>query len=174
MYNLFITIAVILFCVLIVLYLFNIKKNDDVKPSSSYYIDDFEYNDSDEFLDNGDDNLCRSKTINNPFVNTQFVYDNTNYVSACNADENDIIHSPHSIDIEKIKMPVSSVYGIDMAERVFYTTPVTQIPNQQIEAAKWIYERYINPVCHYETTPKINKCNWYSNNNYDPKITNYY
>jgi hypothetical protein len=93
-----------------------------------------------EQIEQYQDDTCRKPTYDNPFMNlNKFDLNKENVPQACNADDEDI-KKDIEVNFEKnLFRDVGDVWEKKNAERIFYTTPNTSVPNKQIEFARWLY-----------------------------------
>ena len=86
-------------------------------------------------------NTARKPTIDNPFMNIPVTdFGKENIASASNAYDEDIAE-----DIEKyfntdLYRDITDLYDTKNSQRIWYTTPVTSIPNDQGGFANWLYK----------------------------------
>jgi hypothetical protein len=86
--------------------------------------------------------LCTKPTKNNPFMNVQFG-DYSAFPSrppACNISKRPIRNLASSYFDEGLYRDIGDVFQRNTSDRQFYTMPVTTIPNNQTDFAKWLYE----------------------------------
>ena len=83
---------------------------------------------------------CRRPTKENPFMNPDITeYNTADVPAACNAEDADINDKSKTFFNHKLFRDVDELWEKQNSQRQFYTIPNTQIPNQSIEFAKWLY-----------------------------------
>jgi hypothetical protein len=90
---------------------------------------------------------CRKPTAENPFANIVFAdyLDAGNIAEPCNVDNKDIQKSVNQLYNSSIYRNIEDVFERENSQRVFYTVPVTTVPNKQTEFAEWLYKT--GPTC---------------------------
>jgi hypothetical protein len=93
------------------------------------------------------DKTCRKPTANNPWANIVFsdYLDAGNLAEPCNVDQDEIKQEMQSLYNSTIYRNVSDVFERENSQRIFYTVPITTIPNKQTEFANWLYRS--GPTC---------------------------
>src|SRR3989338_4901732 len=82
----------------------------------------------------------RLPSENNPFMNPSlFDYNNNNPPEASNADDKDINEKVMSKFNDKLYRDVDELWDRGNSQRQFYTLPSQQVPNNQVEFGKWLY-----------------------------------
>ena len=110
--------------------------NQDKKPKISY--------DKNKFYT---EQTCRKPTADNPFANIVF----SDYLDAgsvpepCNIDNKDVQTSMQNLYNSSIYRNIDDVFERENSQRIFYTVPITTIPNKQTEFANWLYKS--GPTC---------------------------
>ena len=98
---------------------------------------------------------CRKPTADNPYMNIVFsdYLDAANVPEPCNSDQtnDDAQHLYNSTVYRNIE----DVYERQNSQRLFYTLPITTIPNKQGEFADWLYKT--GPQCKENTS----KCTYF-------------
>ena len=95
-------------------------------------------------------NNCRKPTADNPFMNVVFsdYLDASNIPEPCNSDEmQDEIKYLYNSTIYR---NIEDVFERENSQRLFYTLPITTIPNKQKEFADWLYKT--GPQCKENTS----------------------
>jgi hypothetical protein len=97
------------------------------------------------------ENNCRKPTAENPYANILFsdYLDATNLAEPCNIDDNDINNEMQNLYNSSIFRNVSDVFERENSQRIFYTMPITKIPNDQTDFANWLYKT--GPTCKENT-----------------------
>jgi hypothetical protein len=94
----------------------------------------------DEMIDH-EKNTCRRPTVDNPFMNPNITeYNDTHTVAACNADDEEINEEMEVNFNHDLFRDVDELWERENSQRQFYTIPNTQVPNNQVEFAKWLYK----------------------------------
>lgn len=90
---------------------------------------------------------CRKPTAENPFTNIVFAdyLDAGNIAEPCNVDNKDVQKSINQLYNSNIYRNIEDVFERENSQRVFYTVPVTTVPNKQTEFAEWLYKT--GPTC---------------------------
>jgi hypothetical protein len=93
------------------------------------------------------DNTCRKPTADNPWTNIVFsdYLDAGKLAEPCNVDDSEIQQSMQNKYNSTIYRNVSDVFERENSQRIFYTVPITTIPNKQTEFANWLYRT--GPTC---------------------------
>lgn len=93
-----------------------------------------------ETLENTNDK-CESPTLDNPFMNVNYVdyLDNPNREEACDINNPDIKKDMNQKYMNNLYRDVNDLFEKNNSQRQFYTMPSTTIPNKQDEFAKWLY-----------------------------------
>ena len=93
------------------------------------------------------DKTCRKPTADNPWANIVFsdYLDGGNLAEPCNVDSSEIKQEMQSLYNSTIYRNVSDVFERENSQRIFYTVPITTIPNKQTEFANWLYKS--GPTC---------------------------
>jgi hypothetical protein len=109
-----------------------IPKYERIKKPLPYSYDKY-----DEFKKN----TCQRPTVDNPFMNPLINdYGTKNTTVACNVDDAEIDLSIKDNFNKNLYRDIGSVWERENSQRLFYTIPNTQIPNQQTEFAEWLYK----------------------------------
>ena len=82
---------------------------------------------------------CQEPTPENPFMNILLTDDYSSRKPVCNYTR-DTTDKVDKIYHDKLFMDTDLVYNPDASSRQFYSTPSTQIPNDQGSFAKWCYQ----------------------------------
>jgi hypothetical protein len=86
-------------------------------------------------------NTCRRPTKDNPFMNPNITeYNDGDPPVACNADDNEIKDDIKVNFNHDLFRDVDELWERENSQRQFYTIPNTQVPNQQVEFARWLYK----------------------------------
>jgi hypothetical protein len=90
---------------------------------------------------------CRKPTVDNPFANIVFsdYLDAGNLAEPCNIDDKDIQKSMNQLYNSNIYRNIEDVFERENSQRLFYTMPITTIPNKQTEFANWLFKT--GPTC---------------------------
>lgn len=90
---------------------------------------------------------CRKPTVENPFANIAFAdyLDAGNVPEPCNVDSKDVQTEMNYLYNSSIYRNIEDVFERENSQRIFYTVPVTTIPNKQTEFANWLYKT--GPTC---------------------------
>jgi hypothetical protein len=93
------------------------------------------------------ENTCRKPTAENPFANVVFAdyLDAGNIPEPCNVDNKDIQKSMDQLYNSSIYRNIEDVFERENSQRIFYTVPITTVPNKQTEFANWLYKT--GPTC---------------------------
>tara|TARA_Y100000739_G_C20574640_1_gene449605 strand:+ start:761 stop:1309 length:549 start_codon:yes stop_codon:yes gene_type:complete len=86
---------------------------------------------------------CVKPTLNNPFMNVLPTDDRTRG-SACKYTK-DVKKEINNSFNSNLYLDLGDIYEKNNSQRQFYTMPSTQIPNNQEEFAKWLYNS--KPIC---------------------------
>lgn len=118
-----------------------IKKQDKKKQKKVTWEKDQIYN----------KNTCRQPTIQNPFANIAFsdYLDAGNLAQPCNVDDPEISNQMQNLYNSSIYRNLSDVWERENSQRMFYTTPIQTIPNNQTDFANWLYKT--GPSCKENT-----------------------
>jgi hypothetical protein len=102
---------------------------------------------------------CRKPTIENPFTNIVFsdYLDANKLTEPCNIDDQEITNQMQNLYNSSIYRNVSDVWERENSQRMFYTTPIQTIPNNQTDFANWLYKT--GPTCKENTE----NCTYYQN-----------
>ncbi len=94
---------------------------------------------------------CRKPTVENPFANIVFsdYLDADKLAEPCNADEPEISNQMQNLYNSSIYRNLSDVWERENSQRMFYTTPIQTIPNNQTDFANWLYKT--GPSCKENT-----------------------
>ena len=100
-------------------------------------------------------NKCRKPTADNPYMNIVFsdYLDGSNVPEPCNSDTSK--DNAEYLYNSTIYRNIEDVYERQNSQRLFYTLPITTIPNKQGEFADWLYKT--GPQCKENTS----KCTYY-------------
>ena len=98
-------------------------------PHDSYDLDPVEETDLD----------CQEPTPENPFMNILLTDDFSKRKKACNYTR-ETTQKVDKIYHDKLFMDTDLVYNPDASSRQFYSTPSTQVPNDQGSFAEWCYK----------------------------------
>ena len=82
---------------------------------------------------------CQEPSPENPFMNILLTDDYSKRKKACNYTR-ETTDKVDKIYHDKLFMDTDLVYNPDASSRQFYSTPSTQIPNDQGSFAKWCYQ----------------------------------
>jgi hypothetical protein len=90
---------------------------------------------------------CRKPTADNPFANIVFAdyLDAGNIPEPCNVDNKDVQKEMNFLYNSSIYRNIEDVFERENSQRIFYTVPVTTVPNKQTEFANWLYKS--GPTC---------------------------
>jgi hypothetical protein len=90
-------------------------------------------------------NNCRKPTADNPFMNIVFsdYLDASNIPEPCNS--NKIQDTSKFLYNSTIYRNIEDVFERENSQRLFYTLPITTIPNKQKDFADWLYKT--GPQC---------------------------
>ena len=94
---------------------------------------------------------CRKPTVENPFANIVFsdYLDADNLAQPCNVDNPEISNQMQNLYNSSIYRNLSDVWERENSQRMFYTTPIQTIPNNQTDFANWLYKT--GPTCKENT-----------------------
>lgn len=95
----------------------------------------------DNKIDIVENKVCSRSTVDNPFMNpsiADIVFDPDHPV-ACNIENEKIKDIVQKNFDKRMFKDVSDIYNNQASQRQFYTMPVTTIPGDQTEFAKWCY-----------------------------------
>ena len=94
---------------------------------------------------------CRQPTVQNPFANIVFsdYLDANNLAQPCNADDPEVSNQMQNLYNSSIYRNLSDVWERENSQRMFYTTPIQTIPNNQSDFANWLYKT--GPSCKENT-----------------------
>ncbi len=100
-------------------------------------------------------NNCRKPTADNPFMNVVFsdYLDASNTPEPCNSDETK--DESKFLYNSSIYRNIEDVFERENSQRLFYTLPITTIPNKQKDFADWLYKT--GPQCKENTS----KCTYF-------------
>ena len=106
---------------------------------------------------------CRKPTVENPFANIVFsdYIDASKLAEPCNVDDPEISNQMQNLYNSSIYRNLSDVWERENSQRMFYTTPIQTIPNNQTDFANWLYKT--GPSCKENTE----YCTYYQ----DPSMT---
>jgi len=93
------------------------------------------------FIDN---NYCIQPSIENPFMNPNFIddgNDSNNNIKACNIENTNIKNKIDSYFKQRLYKDVNDIYDRNFSQRQFYTVPSSTIPNDQEGFSHWLYHR---------------------------------
>jgi len=98
---------------------------------------------------------CRKPTADNPYMNVVFsdYLDAANVPEPCNSDQTK--DDAQYLYNSTVYRNIEDVYERQNSQRLFYTLPITTIPNKQGEFADWLYKT--GPQCKENTS----KCTYY-------------
>lgn len=90
---------------------------------------------------------CRKPTPDNPFTNIVFAdyLDANKLTEPCNSDDPEISNQMQNMYNSTIYRNLSDVWERENSQRMFYTTPIQTIPNNQTDFANWLYKT--GPTC---------------------------
>jgi hypothetical protein len=93
------------------------------------------------------ENNCRKPTVENPFANIVFAdyLDAGNVPEPCNVDDKNVQKEMNFLYNSSIYRNIEDVFERENSQRIFYTVPVTTIPNKQTDFANWLYR--VGPTC---------------------------
>ncbi len=115
-------------------------KNNDSQVLLDNKAKDFVNYDFNELLEY-EKNSCRRPTKENPFMNTPVTdFGKENIPVACNVDDDDIKENMERYFNVDLYRDVGDLFDTKNSQRIWYTTPVTQIPNDQEGFANWLYK----------------------------------
>ncbi len=86
--------------------------------------------------------LCTKPTKNNPFMNLTIneIVENPDKLSACDFTDNHINKSIKQNFNDGLYRSVDDIFEKNASDRQFYTTPNTQVVNDQTGLAEWLYK----------------------------------
>jgi hypothetical protein len=98
---------------------------------------------------------CRKPTADNPYMNIVFsdYLDAGNVPEPCNSDQTK--DDAQYLYNSTVYRNIEDVYERQNSQRLFYTLPITTIPNKQGEFADWLYKT--GPQCKENTS----KCTYF-------------
>jgi Ca2+/Na+ antiporter len=98
---------------------------------------------------------CRKPTADNPYMNVVFsdYLDAANVPEPCNSDQTK--DDAQYLYNSTVYRNIEDVYERQNSQRLFYTLPITTIPNKQGEFADWLYKT--GPQCKENTS----KCTYF-------------
>ena len=96
-------------------------------------------------------NTCRKPNVQNPFANIVFsdYLDADKLAEPCNADDPEISNQKQNLYNSSIYRNLTDVWERENSQRMFYTTPIQTIPNNQTDFANWLYKT--GPSCKENT-----------------------
>lgn len=96
-------------------------------------------------------NTCRKPTVQNPFANVVFsdYIDASKLAEPCNVDDQEVSNQMQNLYNSSIYRNLSDVWERENSQRMFYTTPIQTIPNNQTDFANWLYKT--GPSCKENT-----------------------
>jgi hypothetical protein len=108
-----------------------------------------------EFNENYNKNKCRKPTADNPYMNIVFsdYLDASNVPEPCNSDQSK--DDAKYLYNSTVYRNIEDVFERQNSQRLFYTLPITTIPNKQNEFADWLYKT--GPQCKENTS----KCTYF-------------
>lgn len=93
---------------------------------------------------------CVKPTVNNPFMNFNYITDDRYRPPACKSFDNKEIRDEIEDKFNhNLYRDVGDLYGKNNSQRQFYTMPSTQAIGDQTAFAKWCY--YTGPTCKEDT-----------------------
>lgn len=94
---------------------------------------------------------CRQPTVQNPFANIVFsdYLDANNLAQPCNVDDPEVSNQMQNLYNSSIYRNLSDVWERENSQRMFYTTPIQTVPNNQTDFANWLYKT--GPSCKENT-----------------------
>jgi len=98
-------------------------------------------------LDIVDNKVCSRTTVDNPFMNPSIadISLNPDHPAACSL-ENKCVQQNVKMNYDRrMFKDVSDIYDKLASQRQFYTMPVTTIPSDQTDFARWVYGQ--GPTC---------------------------
>ncbi len=100
-------------------------------------------------------NKCKKPTADNPYMNIVFsdYLDAANVPEPCNSDQTK--DDAQYLYNSTVYRNIEDVYERQNSQRLFYTLPITTIPNKQGEFADWLYKT--GPQCKENTS----KCTYF-------------
>lgn len=100
-----------------------------------------------EALNVTDDGKCYKPTQHNPFMNVNFTdyIDFPNRPKACNVSSKKVKSEINELVDSVTFRDVDDIFSKRASDRMFYTMPVTTIPNDQVGFAEWLYKS--PPTC---------------------------
>ena len=96
-------------------------------------------------------NTSRKPTKENPYANIVFTdyLDATNIAGPVNIDDKDIQKDMQNMYNSTIYRNFNDVYERENSQRIFFTQPITSVPNSQTDFANWLYKT--GPTCKENT-----------------------
>ncbi len=91
--------------------------------------------------------LCQKPSENNPFMNvlvSDYV-NNPKRKKACDIRKSNVSKQVNEYFDKNLYRSVSDIFNKEASDRQWITNPVTTIPNDQVEFARWCYES--KPTC---------------------------
>ena len=90
---------------------------------------------------------CFQPTLNNPFMNVSYgdYKDFPNRPSACIATKTDVKKKIDGFFDQGLYRDVDDIFHKNASDRQFYTNPSTNIPNNAVDLANWLYKT--SPTC---------------------------
>ena len=102
---------------------------------------------------------AKEPTADNPYMNIVFsdYLDGGNIAEPANAGEENVATQDKSLNLynSSIYRNIEDVFERENSQRLFYTLPITTIPNKQTEFARWLYDT--GPRCKEDTS----KCTYF-------------
>lgn len=163
-------IPLVIIIIIVIIKLNNwLEKENDIEtnekkiaPTETYNVN-YANNESDNPIDTNSlyssldsiysNNTCKMPTVNNPLMNSQMSdYNIYDIPAACNADDEDIQENIKVNFDHNLFSSTADVFERKNAERQFYTTPNTAVPNNQTEFAMWLYKLPDNAICKGDQT----------------------
>lgn len=96
-------------------------------------------------LDVIDSSICVKPTKNNPMMNPNLIdiidYDQYNIDGACPIYNDKVKEEVDDIFDRSMFLNATDIYNTGSSKRQFYTVPVSKLPSDQTEFAKWLYDR---------------------------------
>ncbi len=113
------------------------KYNVDLNNKKAKDVVNYDYNEILEY----EKYASRKPTKDNPFMNTPVTdYGTENVPAAANADDEDIAQDIKKYFNEGLYRDINDLFDTKNSQRIWYTTPVTAIPNDQEGFANWLYK----------------------------------
>jgi len=108
-----------------------------------------------EFNEKYNKSKCKKPTADNPYMNIVFsdYLDAANVPEPCNSDQTK--DDAQYLYNSTVYRNIEDVYERQNSQRLFYTLPITTIPNKQGEFADWLYKT--GPQCKENTS----KCTYF-------------